>query len=147
MREQKTRTTGNATLIADNTVVRGDIRFAGELFVNGRVEGDVVGEGDRSTLTVSESGAVVGQTEAATVVVNGRVEGDIRSSGKLELAERANVTGNVTYRAIEMRLGAVLEGQLIRIEGKGQKVDPEQAAAEAQPEDADEPSVRLRRIP
>ena len=149
MREQKTRASGNATLIADNTTVRGDVRFAGELFVNGRVEGDVVGEGDRSMLTVSESGAVVGQIEAATVVVNGRVEGDIHSGSKLELAERANVTGNVTYRAIEMRLGAVLEGQLIRTEGRSRKAEPEEASAEAQAEDgeAGEPSIRLRRVP
>ncbi len=134
-KEQEPRTSGNATLIADHTTVRGDIRFSGELFVNGRVEGDVVGEGDRSMLTVNESGTVVGQIEVSSVIINGRVEGDIRSTGKLELAERANLTGNVTYRAIEMRLGAVLEGELIRIEGKGEKAEPDEGSAQAQAED------------
>lgn len=145
VREQRP---GTGTLIAENTSVQGNIRFASELVVDGRVEGDVYGEGEQATLTVSESGTVVGQIEASTVVVNGRVEGDVRCLGKLELAERAHLTGNVTYRVIEMRLGAVLEGQLVRGE------TGERKAAEQPPADAAEEggrkggrSVRLRRVP
>ena len=147
VREQETPTSGNATLIADNTTVRGDIHFVGELFVNGRVEGDVVGEGDRSVLTVCESGTVVGQIEASSVIINGRVEGDIRSAGKLELAERANLTGNVTYRAIEMRLGAVLAGQLIWIEDKDEDAEPDEGSAPAPAEGGAGDKPSMRRVP
>ena len=149
VREQKP---GTGTMIAENTSVQGNIRFAGELVVNGRVEGDVYGEGDKATLTISESGAVVGQIEASTVIVNGRVEGDVRCLGKLELAERAHLTGNVTYRVIEMRLGAVLEGQLVRSDtGAGKEAERAVSAPEPAPA-ADEGrkagrSVRLRRVP
>ena len=150
VREQST---GTGTLIAENTAVQGNIRFAGKLVVDGRVEGDVYGDGDQATLTISESGAVVGQIEASTVVVNGRVEGDVRCLGKLELAERAHLTGNVTYRVIEMRLGAVLEGQLVRGETGGRKQAEPPAASEPEADDAGEEgrkggrSVRLRRVP
>ena len=143
---------GTGTLIAENTAVQGNIRFAGELVVDGRVEGDVYGEGDQATLTISESGTVVGQIEASTVVVNGRVEGDVRCLGKLELAERAHLTGNVTYRVIEMRLGAVLEGQLVRGE-TGARNQAERPASTPEADDAEEDerkggrSVRLRRVP
>ena len=149
VREQRS---GTGTLIAENTSVQGNIRFTSELVVQGRVEGDVYGEGDQATLTVSESGTVVGQIEASTVVVNGRVEGDVRCLGKLELAERAHLTGNVTYRVIEMRLGAVLEGQLVRGETGGHTaaeqapIAPEEAAAEEDGKKGGR-SVRLRRVP
>lgn len=149
VREQRS---GTGTLIAENTSVQGNIRFASELVVDGRVEGDVYGEGEQATLTISESGTVVGQIEASTVVVNGRVEGDVRCLGKLELAERAHLTGNVTYRVIEMRLGAVLEGQLVRGDAVGRTVA--EPAPSAPPADAAEEdgkkggrSVRLRRVP
>ena len=148
VREQRT---GTGTLIAENTAVQGNIRFAGELVVNGRVEGDVFGDGDQATLTISESGNVVGQIEASTVVVNGRVEGDVRCLGKLELAERAHLTGNVTYRVIEMRLGAVLEGQLVRGDTGGRnEAEPVPSTAESTAEEEGgkgRRSVRLRRVP
>ena len=150
VREQRA---GTGTLIAENTAVQGNIRFAGELVVKGRVEGDVFGEGDEATLTISESGTVVGQIEASTVVVNGRVEGDVRCLGKLELAERGHLTGNVTYRVIEMRLGAVLEGQLVRGDTGGRKEADPPAIAAPEADDAAEDgrkggrSVRLRRVP
>ncbi len=146
------RRPGTDTLIAENTSVQGNIRFAGELVVNGRVEGDVYGDGDQATLTISESGTVVGQIEAFAVVVNGRVEGDVRCPGKLELAERAHLTGNVTYRVIEMRLGAVLEGQLVRGNTEGRK-EVEPAPSALGPDAAAEEgkkggrSVLLRRVP
>lgn len=143
---------GTGTLIAENTAVQGNIRFAGSLVVDGRVEGDVYGDGEHATLTISESGTVVGQIESSTVIVNGRVEGDVRCLGKLELAERAHLTGNVTYRVIEMRLGAVLEGQLVRGDTGGRK-EPETPPSTPEADDAGEEgrkggrSVRLRRVP
>ena len=146
------QTASTGTVIAQNTVVQGNIRFAGELLVDGRVEGDVYGEGDQAMLKISEPGTVVGQIEAATVVVSGRVDGDVRCLGKLELTERAHLSGNVTYRVIEMRLGAVLEGQLVRGETSGRnEVEPPAAEPDADGAADDGTkggrSVRLRRVP
>ena len=47
------------------------------------------------------------------VVVNGTVNGNIASSGHVELQASAKVTGDIHYKAVEMELGAVLNGNLV----------------------------------
>ena len=112
------------TLIAENTQVQGDVRFSGQLFVNGHVDGSIVAEVEsEATLIVSEVGSVKGEIRAPFVVVNGRVNGDVHAGTRVELAPEAKVSGNVYYRLIEMQLGAMVEGQLVHVQdeatGKG----------------------------
>jgi len=107
----------DATLIAANTTVRGDVEFSDQLFVSGRVEGDVMaGEDTGATLNISEEGAVKGNIRVPFVVVNGVVEGNVYAGTRVELAAKARVTGDVYYRLIEMQLGAVVAGQLVYAE-------------------------------
>ncbi|MEZ5598132.1 MAG: polymer-forming cytoskeletal protein [Pseudomonadales bacterium] len=101
------------TLVAANTEIVGDMNFSGELFVYGEVNGNVVGKDDNACLTLSESGIIRGEVRVTNVIVNGRIEGDIFAKGKVELAAKANLHGNVYYRLIEMQLGARVEGQLL----------------------------------
>ncbi len=106
-----------ATLIAANTLVRGDVEFSDQLFVNGRIEGDVLaGEETGATLIISEEGSVKGDIRVPFVVVNGGVEGNVFAGTRVELAAKAQVTGNVYYKLIEMQLGAMVEGQLVHAE-------------------------------
>ena len=105
-----------ATLIAENTAVTGDVRFADQLYVNGHIEGNVLAEaGSDATLMISDVGSVKGQINAPFVVVNGRVEGDVHAGTRVELAPHARISGNVYYTLIEMQLGAMVEGQLIHV--------------------------------
>jgi cytoskeletal protein CcmA (bactofilin family) len=105
-----------ATLIAENTEVHGDLRFADQLYINGHVEGNVHAEaGTDATLMVSEVGSVKGQITAPFVVINGRVEGDVHATTRVELAPHARISGNVYYTLIEMQLGAMVEGQLVHV--------------------------------
>ncbi|MEN9789891.1 MAG: hypothetical protein RLZZ36_384 [Pseudomonadota bacterium] len=103
------------TLIGREARLTGDIEFAAGLHLEGRVTGNVrslVGAGP-ATLWIGESGAVVGNVDVAHVVVNGEVVGDVRGSERVVLGEKARVTGDVYYGAIEMTLGARVEGKLI----------------------------------
>ncbi|MEM1229541.1 MAG: polymer-forming cytoskeletal protein [Pseudomonadota bacterium] len=102
------------TLISPSSRVRGDVHFSEQLFVNGRIEGNLYAEPDSgSTVVISEQGAVSGEIRVPNVVINGLVEGDVYAAGKLELAAKAKVTGNVYYKLIEMQLGAKVDGQLV----------------------------------
>jgi cytoskeletal protein CcmA (bactofilin family) len=111
------KTSKGVTLIAENTQVLGDVRFSGQLFVNGHVDGSIVAETEsEATLVVSDVGSVKGEIRAPFVVVNGKVTGDVHAGTRVELAAAAKVSGNVYYRLIEMQLGAMVEGQLVHVQ-------------------------------
>ena len=93
------------------------MRFSGQLFVNGHVDGSIVADLEsEATLIVSDVGSVRGEIRAPFVVVNGQINGDVHAGTRVELAPAAKVSGNVYYRQIEMALGAVVEGQLVHVE-------------------------------
>lgn len=110
----KTKEQSGVTLIAPSTRIQGDLHFTEQLFVNGRVEGNVYAEPDSgATVVVSQQGSVAGEIRVPNVVINGTIEGDVYAAGKLELAAKARVKGNVYYKLIEMQLGATVKGQLV----------------------------------
>ncbi|MFP6817452.1 MAG: polymer-forming cytoskeletal protein, partial [Pseudomonadales bacterium] len=84
------------TLIAANTEVCGDVRFEDQLYINGRVSGNIIADAEsKATLVVSEEGSVNGEIRVPNVVVNGSVEGNIYASTRMELAAKARVKGSV----------------------------------------------------
>lgn len=122
------------TLISETTELKGDIRFSGELIVEGRVEGNVNAEDDsKSVIRVAESGRIDGEICVPSAVINGVVQGDIRTTEHIELAAKAAVTGTVYYNLIEMVMGAAINGNLMHI-GPSQKrleASPSRLAADA----------------
>jgi cytoskeletal protein CcmA (bactofilin family) len=104
------------TLVATDTEVVGDIRFTNQLYVNGKVTGNVGAENDKATLVISEEGCITGEVNVPNVVINGTVEGNVYASHRVELAAQAKVKGNLYYKLIEMHLGAKVDGQLVHDE-------------------------------
>lgn len=101
------------TLIGENTRFEGDIRFKGGLHIDGQVEGSIVAEGaEAGLLVISEQGRVKGEVNVPEVVIDGTVEGDITATRRLELRENGRVGGNIRYGAIQMALGAQVNGSL-----------------------------------
>lgn len=101
------------SLIGAKTSVNGDVDFDGGLRVDGKVVGHVKADAGRaSTLVVSELACVRGSVSAGHVVINGTVEGPIHAYELLELQPKARVRGDITYKAVEIHVGAVIEGQL-----------------------------------
>ena len=110
------------TLIGVNTEIKGDINFSGGLRVDGRVVGDIIGDGDKSsTLVLSEHAVVKGNVKVPHLVINGRIEGNVSGAEGVELQAQAEIIGDVHYRMIEMALGASVNGNLVRegAEAKG----------------------------
>lgn len=101
------------TLIAATTEVSGDVRFIDQLYINGRIDGNVISEAEGATVIISDSGSVAGEIRVPNVIINGQVEGNVFASARVELAAKARVNGNVYYHLIEMQLGAMVDGQLL----------------------------------
>jgi cytoskeletal protein CcmA (bactofilin family) len=101
-------------LIGAGTVIRGDMTFDGGLRVDGCVHGNVVSvEGKPGTLVLSEAARIEGEIRVSHVVINGTVVGPVHAADYVELQSKANVTGDVYYRTLEMHLGAVVQGRLV----------------------------------
>ncbi len=102
------------TVIGQDTVITGDLQFAGGLHLDGAVRGKVTGEPDsRATLIVSEQGKVDGDVRVDNLILNGTVTGDVHAAQRVELAARARVNGTVYYQLLEMAMGAEVNGRLV----------------------------------
>jgi len=102
------------TLIGSGSILQGDLEFTGGLRVDGHIKGHVSAQdSNNGTLVLSESGIIEGDINVPHVVINGTVKGNIASSGHVELQSNAKISGDIHYKAVEMELGAVLNGSLV----------------------------------
>ncbi len=102
------------SLIGAGTIIEGNIAFSGGLRIDGHVKGNVRATGNKpGTLVVSELAKVEGEIDVAHVVVNGTIAGPVRATEYVELLPKARVTGNVSYKSIEVHVGAIVMGQLV----------------------------------
>jgi cytoskeletal protein CcmA (bactofilin family) len=101
------------SLIGAGTVVDGDVTFTGGLRIDGHVRGNVVAaNGEPGTLVMSEQARVDGQIRVSHVVINGTVNGPVTANDYVELQPKARIVGDVTYKMLEMHVGAVIQGRL-----------------------------------
>jgi cytoskeletal protein CcmA (bactofilin family) len=101
------------SLIASGSRIEGDIKFIEGLRVDGEVFGDIRANPEQSSLLViSEAATVQGEVHADHVIINGTVRGPVHARELLELQPKAQIEGDVSYRALEMHQGAVISGQL-----------------------------------
>ena len=104
------------TLIGRAARLHGDLGFAGGLHLDGRIAGNVTAQpGTRSSLSISETGAIEGTVTVPTVMLDGTVKGDIHAPERLVLGATARIQGNVYYGVIEMTLGAEIMGKLTQV--------------------------------
>jgi cytoskeletal protein CcmA (bactofilin family) len=119
-------------LIGAGTTVDGNVAFTGGLRVDGIVKGNVAtANGETGTLVLSEHARIDGEINVSHVVINGTVNGPITADDFLELQAKARIVGDISYRTLEMHLGAVVQGRLVHAEpGTASVVELKRAAAE-----------------
>ncbi|MFO0510446.1 MAG: polymer-forming cytoskeletal protein, partial [Gammaproteobacteria bacterium] len=79
------------TLVGPQTVLQGDLAFAGGLHIDGRIVGRVhpSAAGAEATLWIGEQGSVEGRVEAQQVVIHGAVKGDVHGHERVVLGATA----------------------------------------------------------
>jgi cytoskeletal protein CcmA (bactofilin family) len=101
------------SLIAQGSRIEGHLKFTDGLRVDGEVAGDIRSNPEQpSILVISEAAVVEGEIHADHVIINGTVRGPVFARELLELQPKARITGNITYKALEMHQGAVVAGEL-----------------------------------
>ena len=106
--------------MGEDTVFNGSLTFDGTVRIDGKFEGQVITD---DTLIVGETGHLVAEISAGTVICMGRVEGTVMASKKVEIHSTSKVVGNVKSPAIYIELGGVLDGSC-DMTGKESKVVP-----------------------
>ena len=122
--------------IGEDTVFNGSLSFDGTVRIDGKFEGQVHTE---DTLIVGETGHLIAEISAGTIICMGRVEGTLMASKKVEIHSNSRVVGNVKSPALYIELGGVLDGScdmtgketkiipLVKAEEKGKKASSQSA--------------------
>ena len=93
--------------MGEDTVFNGSLTFDGTVRIDGKFEGQVITE---DTLIIGETGHLMAEISAGTVICMGRVEGTVMASKKVEIHSTSKVVGNVKSPALYIELGGVLDG-------------------------------------
>ena len=93
--------------LGENVVFKGDLSFDGIVRIDGKFEGHV---NTNDTLIIGETGDVVAEIVAGTVICKGKVKGAIVAATRVEMHASSKVVGDVQSPSLTMELGAVLDG-------------------------------------
>lgn len=113
--------TGVPSIISADMKIVGSIESAGDVQIDGTIEGDVASR----TLTVSDTAIVRGSVSADTVRVSGSVKGGINAKS-VTLTRTAKVEGDIVHQALAIESGAAFEGQCKRM--NGERIEPQRIA-------------------
>lgn len=91
--------------LGEGTEFKGILSFEGTIRVDGRVEGEVVGE---ELLIVGEEGVIHAEVEVGSLIAGGRIEGNIRAKRRVELLASSTVIGNIITPCLIVMEGATL---------------------------------------
>lgn len=101
------------SLLCAGCQMLGNFHFVDGLRLDGSVHGDIIGTPSApSILVIAETAEVVGSVTADHIIISGRVIGPVHARDMLELQPKARITGEVSYKSLEMHSGAVVEGKL-----------------------------------
>ena len=114
----------SSSVISSDTTIKGKIDFKGELLIEGKVSGDILGD----NLTLGPSAKVDGKIIVKAITVQGSFTGFIRSD-TVKLDSGSTVKGDIEHSEISIETGANFNGKVIRI-SKQQKKSSESEGEE-----------------
>ena len=112
------------SFISADTTVTGDLESAGDISVEGSVEGNITCR----TLTLRGEPTITGDVHAEAVHVCGRFKGALHAK-KVVLTKAARMTGDIYYETLELQEGAEFEGGFHCTGGSASKPVTRDAAA------------------
>lgn len=97
------------SFLSSDLTVEGDLISAGDIAVEGKIEGNC----QAHLVTVGEEATIKGELVADDVVVQGRVIGRLRGL-KVRLSASAHVEGDIYHKTLAVESGAHFEGSVQR---------------------------------
>ena len=106
----------SSSVVSSDTTIKGKIDFKGELLIEGKVSGDILGD----NLTLGPSAKVDGKIIVKAITVQGSFTGFIRSD-TVKLDSGSTVKGDIEHSEISIETGANFNGKVIRISKQQKK--------------------------
>ncbi len=95
-------------ILASDIEIKGNIKFQGELIIDGKIEGEIISPG---SLTVGENAEVRGEIKTKSCTVFGKVNGNITVDERCELKGRAQLIGDLKAARLVIEEGATFVGK------------------------------------
>ena len=89
--------------------IKGEIRTAEELVVDGEVEGSLESQ---SVVSIGKNGKVRANIKAREVHVIGSLRGNVEVSGKISIQEQGSLVGDIKAAGISIDDGAYFKGSI-----------------------------------
>jgi cytoskeletal protein CcmA (bactofilin family) len=99
------------SIIGADVTITGDLVSSGDIKVDGRVDGNITCR----TLTLGNQPVVNSSIKADTVRICGTFNGEVKAA-KVVLTKDAKVSGDIMQETLEIEPGAILEGNIRRIQ-------------------------------
>lgn len=99
------------SIVSGNLKITGDMESAGDIQVDGQVDGDI----RTGKLTIGADAVVNGCIRADEVMVSGTVNGAIKA-GIVKLYTSARVTGDISHESLAIEAGAFIQGLCKRVD-------------------------------
>lgn len=105
----------DGSLISADLTITGNLKSAGELRIEGKVEGDI----DCQVLTLAEGAKIDGRVVAEKASIAGIMNGDVRAA-TVTVAKTAHVTAKILHERLSVQPGAFIEGNVARLDATNQ---------------------------
>ncbi len=116
----KSRKESKMTNLTSDTNVKGTIKFAEAMRIDGKFEGELIT--DNGELTVGKTGNVKADVNVRSAVIVGRMGGNIKASDKVELKQKAHLIGDLQAKTLVIEEGVVFIGQC-NVNPEGTKIE------------------------
>jgi len=100
------RASATPSVIGPDLSIVGNLASAGEVQINGEVQGDI----QAGRIVVGQEAHIVGELLADDIVVGGNVQGSIRGNS-VRFQTASHIEGDVFHRTLFIEQGAYFEGK------------------------------------
>jgi len=101
--------TGTPGIIGRGIQIRGQLSGAGDLIVEGRVEGKI---DLKDHLTIEQSGIVVADIESDELTVLGQLSGNVEANARAAIKSSSTVVGDIRAPKVVIEDGARFRGNI-----------------------------------
>jgi len=123
-----TNPSGSKNVLNSDVEIKGDLRFAGEMTFDGKIEGEIRGDG---LLNLGESSVVNGNVDTQSAVLRGKINGNVVTKDKLEIKGKSELFGDIRAPKLTIEEGVTFVG---KAEINPNKITPTRAPEIAKPD-------------
>lgn len=93
--------------LGKGTTFKGIITYEGAIRIDGRVEGEIISQGD---LVIGESAVIDAKVSVGTIVCGGEISGDLQASKKIHLLSKSTMSGSLNTPRLIIDEGVKFNG-------------------------------------